>query len=256
MPSPPESKTTSSPKAKSRNLPPFKSLWMGNPSPAQELLRELIDQWMIRNEATATKYGQPSAEDVDRAYAEFVKQFPSPEEFEKRCAAAGLTEAAVRRMVAQQLYLSRFIDYRFRPSAQVTDEQVEAYYQDEFAPQLKARNQPVPPLDDVDDTIREVLIQRAINERATKWLDDSRDGSADRRHVARKWLVKRLWRWLAAMLLLVALLCGAAFLVLQSGALNRWIRNALVRQIEARTGARVELARFSPSSPAFASRTR
>jgi hypothetical protein len=156
-------------------LAAFQKLVDGESKPRQELLRELIDQWMIRNEATATKYGQPSPEDVDRAYAEFVKQFPSPEEFQKRCAAAGLTEAAVRRMVAQQLYLSRFIDYRFRPSAQVTDEQVEAYYKDEFAPQLKARNQPVPPLEDVDDTIREVLIQRAINERATKWLDDSRD---------------------------------------------------------------------------------
>ena len=33
----------------------------------------------------------------------------------------------------------------------------------------------MPPLDDVEDTIREVLIQRAINERSTKWLDDSRD---------------------------------------------------------------------------------
>lgn len=156
-------------------LAAFQKLVDGESKPRPELLRELIDQWMIRNEATATKYGQPSAADVDRAYAEFVKQFPSPEEFQKRCAAAGLTEAAVRRMVAQQLYLSRFIDYRFRPSAQVTDQQVEAYYKDEFAPQLKARNQPVPPLDDVDDTIREVLIQRAINERATKWLDDSRD---------------------------------------------------------------------------------
>jgi hypothetical protein len=158
-----------------RELAEFQKLVDGESKPRQELLRELIDQWMIRNEATATKYGQPSAEDVDRAYSEFVKQFPSPQEFQKRCAAAGLTDAAVRRIVAQQLYLSRFIDYRFRPSAQVTDDQIEAYYKDEFAPQLKARNQPVPPLDDVDDTIREVLIQRAINERATKWLDDSRD---------------------------------------------------------------------------------
>jgi hypothetical protein len=156
-------------------LAAFQKLVDGESKPRQELLRELIDQWMIRNEATAAKYGQPSAEDVDRAYAEFVKQFPSPEGFKKRCTAAGLTEAAVRRIIAKQLYLSRFIDYRFRPSAQVSDQQVEAYYKDEFAPQLKARNQPVPPLDDVDDTIREVLIQRAINERATKWLDDSRD---------------------------------------------------------------------------------
>lgn len=158
-----------------QELAAFQKLVEGESKPRQELLRELIDQWMIRNEATATKYGQASAEDVDRAYAEFVKQFPSPQEFEKRCAAAGLTQAAVRRMVARQLYLSRFIDYRFRPSAQVSDDQIEAYYKDEFAPQLTARKQPVPPLDEVEDTIREVLIQRAINERATKWLDDSRD---------------------------------------------------------------------------------
>ena len=158
-----------------RELGQFQMLVDGKSKSRAELLRELTDQWMVRTEAIAAKYGEPPAADVDRAYAEFVKQFPSPEEFQKRCAAAGLSEAAVRRMVAQQLYLSRFIDYRFRPSAQVTDEQVEAYYRDEFAPQLKARNQPVPPLDDVDDTIREVLIQRAINDRATKWMDENRE---------------------------------------------------------------------------------
>jgi hypothetical protein len=57
----------------------------------------------------------------------------------------------------------------------VSDEQVETYYRDEFSPQLKARNEPVPPLDDVDETIREVLIQRAISDRAAKWLGESRD---------------------------------------------------------------------------------
>ena len=158
-----------------RELGAFQMLVDGKSKPRAELIRELSDQWLIRSEATATKYGRPSAADVDRAYAEFVKQFPSPEDFQKRCASAGLTEAAVRRIVAQQLYLSRFIDYRFRPEAQVSDQQVETYYRDEFAPQLKARNEAVPPLDDVDDTIREVLIQRAISERAAKWLSESRD---------------------------------------------------------------------------------
>jgi hypothetical protein len=158
-----------------RELAAFQLLVDGKSKPRAELIRELSDQWLIRSEATATRYGQLPALDVDRAYAEFVKQFPSPEDFQKRCAGAGLTEAAVRRIVAQQLYLSRFIDYRFRPEAQVSDEQVETYYHDEFAPQLKARNEPVPPLDDVDDTIREVLIQRAISDRAAKWLGESRD---------------------------------------------------------------------------------
>jgi hypothetical protein len=158
-----------------RELAAFQLLVDGKAKPRAELIRELSDQWMIRSEANATKYAQPPAADVDRAYAEFEKQFPSAEEFQQRRVSAGLTEAAVRRMVAQQLYLSRFIDYRFRPEAQVSDEQVEAYYRDEFSPQLKARKEPVPPLDDVDDTIREVLIQRAISDRAAKWLTDSRD---------------------------------------------------------------------------------
>jgi hypothetical protein len=158
-----------------RELAAFQKLVDGKSKPREELLRELADQWLIRNEAMTAKYNRPSAADVDRAYAEFVKQFPSPEEFEKRRAEVGLTESAVRRLIAQQLYLSRFIDYRFRPEAQVSDEQVDAYYQNEFAPQLKARKESVPPLDDVEDTIREVLIQRAINDRATKWLDDTRD---------------------------------------------------------------------------------
>ena len=89
--------------------------------------------------------------------------------------AAGLAESAVRRLLAQQLYLSRFLDFRFRPAAQVDDQQVDAYYKNDFVPQLQKRGEPVPPLDDVDDTIREVLVQRAINDRATAWLDETRE---------------------------------------------------------------------------------
>jgi hypothetical protein len=157
-----------------RELAAFQQLVDGKSKPRAELLRELGDQWMIRSEANTANYSQPSSADVDRAYAEFVKQFPSAEDFAQRCAEAGLSETAVRRMVQQQLYLARFIDYRFRPAAQVTDQQVADYYRDEFVPQLKARNAEVPPLDDVDDTIREVLIQRAINDRANKFLDENR----------------------------------------------------------------------------------
>jgi hypothetical protein len=157
-----------------RELSAFQQLVDGTPKPRSEVLRELADQWLIRNEATTAGYGQPPSADVDRAYADFVKQFPSAETFKQRCADAGLSEAAVRRMIQQQLYLARFIDYRFRPAAQVTDQQVADYYRDDFVPQLKARNAEIPSLDDVDDTIREVLIQRAISTREEKWLDESR----------------------------------------------------------------------------------
>jgi hypothetical protein len=157
-----------------RELTAFQQLVDGHAKTRLEVIQELADQWILRGEANTAKYPPPSKEDVDRATAQFEEQFSSPAEFEKRRAAAGLTELAIRRMIEQQLYLARFIDYRFRPAAQVDEKQIAAYYNDEFAPQLKARGDKVPALEDVEDTIREVLIQRAISDRANKWLDDTR----------------------------------------------------------------------------------
>jgi hypothetical protein len=157
-----------------RELGAFQTLVDGQSKPRAELLRELEDQWVVRGEATAATYPEPSTEDVDRAYSQLEKQFTSPAEFSQRCAAAGLSEAAVRRLLQQQLYLSRFLDFRFRPAAQVTDSQIEEYYKTEFAAPLQKHSQPVPALEDVSDTIREVLVQRAISDRATAWLDDTR----------------------------------------------------------------------------------
>jgi len=157
-----------------RELGAFQTLVDGQSKSRAELLRELEDQWLVRGEAAAATYPEPSNEDVDLAYSQLEKQFASPSEFRQRCAAVGLSEAAVRRLLQQQLYLSRFLDFRFRPAAQVTDSQIENYYKNEFAAPLQKRGQPVPALDDVSDTIREVLVQRAISDRATAWLDDTR----------------------------------------------------------------------------------
>jgi len=157
-----------------RELAAFQDLVDGRGKPRADLIRELADQWMVRGEADAAKYPQPSQDDVDRAYAKLAARFSSSDEFKNRCAAVGLSEVEIRGMLAQQLYLSRFLDYRFRPAAQVDQKQIESYYNDEFVPQLKSRNEPIPALDDVEDTIREVLIQRAIDDRSAQWLEETR----------------------------------------------------------------------------------
>jgi hypothetical protein len=157
-----------------RELSAFQKLVDGSSKSRVEVIQELADQWIMRGEATTAQFPLPSKEDVDRAYEQFAKQFGSPEEFAKRSDEAGLTKSAIRRILEQQLYLARFIGYRFRPAAQVDDKQIAAYYNDEFAVKLKARGETVPALEDVEDTIREVLIQRAISDRAAKWLEETR----------------------------------------------------------------------------------
>jgi hypothetical protein len=157
-----------------RELAGFQELVDGRSKSRGELIRELAGEWIVRGEADGAKYPGPTNDDIENAYTRLAGQFALPGEFHKRMTAAGLSEAAVRRILGQQLYLSRFLDYRFRPSAQVDQKEIETYYQEEFALQLKGRGQAVPPLDAVADTIREVLVQRAITDRANQWIDETR----------------------------------------------------------------------------------
>jgi hypothetical protein len=157
-----------------RELGAFQQVIEGKAKSRDERIRELAEQWIVRGDAKTAKFAHPSEADIDHAYAKLVEQFPSDADFKARCAAAGLTNSALRRILADQLFLSRFLDYRFRPAIQIDEKQMQAYYEDEFASVLRKRGQPVPPLDDIEEEIREVLIQRAIDDRATKWLDDAR----------------------------------------------------------------------------------
>jgi hypothetical protein len=157
-----------------RELQSFQELVNGKARSRAEVVDELIDQWVVRNEATTSRFPHPSATRIDAEFAQLEKQLPSPEAFRGRLRELGLSENAVRRLVEQQHFLTRFLDYRFRPDAQVEQAQIEAYYNGEFAAKLKAENQPLPPLDQVEDQIHELLTQRDINERATRWVDDTK----------------------------------------------------------------------------------
>jgi hypothetical protein len=157
-----------------RELSGFQELVEGHAAPRSKVLDELIDQWIIRTEANAALFPHPSEVEVDRELERLQQQFASPEAFHARLRELGLYEAAVRRLLRQELFLTRFLDYRFRPTEQIDRKQIEDYYHQELAPQLAARGQPLPPLEEIENQIREVLIQRAINDRAMRWLEDSK----------------------------------------------------------------------------------
>jgi hypothetical protein len=100
--------------------------------------------------------------------------FASPEEYQVRKKQSGLSDKEIQRMLARQLYLSNYLDSRFRPAVQVTAKQVEDFYQEAVVPRAKARNQPPPSLDNSREYIQEALVQRGINEQAEIWLKESR----------------------------------------------------------------------------------
>ena len=157
-----------------RELAAYQQLVEGHAEPYDKLISELIEQWMVNSEAAEAHFPPAAESEVDREVAQIQGRFPSVAAYQQRLGELGITPQTVRRIVAQQIYLARYLDYKFRPAVQVDDAAIEAYYKQVLAPQLAAKNQPVPSLADVSEQIREVLVQQGISARAEMWFDETK----------------------------------------------------------------------------------
>lgn len=157
-----------------RELRSFQELVEGHSAAEAKLVDLLLEQWIVNAEASTTRFPRLAPAEVQQALERLEKQFPSPEAYRARCAALELSPEAVRRHLEQQLFLVRYLDWKFRPAVQVHAREIEQYYREELAPRLARSGQGVPPLAQVDEMIRELLTQRQINELAARWLEEMR----------------------------------------------------------------------------------
>ena len=139
-----------------------------------EVLDRLIDQWIVRNEAKAALYPQPSEQEVDRSLQRLRRSFSSSEAFEERKKQSGMSDDEILRMLRLQLYLSNYLDSRFRASIRIEEKDVEEFYRTRVVPRAESRGQSPPALEAARDFIQEALVQRAINAQSDRWLKESR----------------------------------------------------------------------------------
>jgi hypothetical protein len=128
----------------------------------------------VRNEAETARFPHPADLEIAHGVEHLQSSFASTEEYQERKRKSGLSDEEIQRMLAKQLFLSNYLDSRFRPAVQVTAKQVEDFYLEAVVPRAKARNQAPPSLDASREYIQEALIQRGINEQAEIWLKESR----------------------------------------------------------------------------------
>jgi len=157
-----------------RELSRYQTFLDGTSQSDEEILNRLIDQWIVRNEASAARFPQPSEEDVDRSIERLKRSFASEEAYETRKKQTGLTDEEIRRFTRAQLYLSNYLDSRFRPVVQIKEDEIEEFYKSRVIPRAESRGQTPPALENARDFIQEALVQRAINDQADRWLKESR----------------------------------------------------------------------------------
>jgi hypothetical protein len=157
-----------------RQLGHYQMLVEGKSESEEQLLDRLIDQWVMQNEADASRFPHPSDADIDQGVEALKKSFASAQLYEERKKQSGLNDIQVRDKIATQLYLTSYLDSRFRPSIQIDAAAIEAFYKNAVLPRAKARGQEPPTLEESRDTIQDALIQEEIDNQAGQWLKESR----------------------------------------------------------------------------------
>ncbi len=143
-------------------------------------LDRLIDQELLREQVRVSEFPPPSEEEVSKRIQEVRKQYPDAESeagWQAELTRYGLTEAALKDRIAQQLNLTRLVDARLRPSVNVDAKSIESYYNQELLPQLRQSGGKEVALAQVTPQIKELLTQQQVNQLLTLWLQNLRASS-------------------------------------------------------------------------------
>jgi peptidyl-prolyl cis-trans isomerase SurA len=136
----------------------------------------MVEQALVRSELENSRYPTPAPSDVDPVLAQLKKErFPNHADFERALPEYGITEQDVRNELLWQRTLLSFLDVRFRPSVQLTDKEIQEYFQKTVQPaaQLAHPGQPVA-LDNYRDEIETTLTGQREDQAMSAWLDQAK----------------------------------------------------------------------------------
>jgi peptidyl-prolyl cis-trans isomerase SurA len=147
-----------------------------SPAGKRATAERMVEQKLVRRELESSRYPTPQPNDVLPALDEFKKRFyPNQGDFEHALAQYGITEQNVKDELLWQRTLLEFIEVRFRSGVQVTDRQIQDYFDKVVAPAARAAHpgQPVS-LADYRDQIELTLTGRGEDREMDSWLKEAR----------------------------------------------------------------------------------
>jgi len=135
------------------------------------VLQRLIEQTLIREQIQQFPGLEIDDEQVESQIASVEKNVGGAE----KLAEMKIEIEALRDRLRWQLQVMKFIDYRFRQFVVVDTKEIEAYYQNQFLPELQKRNVPsAPELAEVEERIRKIVTEERLNTQVDEWLTSLR----------------------------------------------------------------------------------
>lgn len=140
----------------------------------RRVLNALIEERLRFHEIDRFGFEQVPVDMIEKNVAQIRASFPSEEAFRKTLRDLGLSQQALRQLVARQLMVLTHVEEQLGPRVFVSLDDITAYYRNVLTPEMQKRKQPVPPQDEVRDQIRAVLKEQRLNEELAKWTEELR----------------------------------------------------------------------------------
>jgi hypothetical protein len=147
-----------------------------SPESRRAMAERMVDQKLILRELDNSRYPAPAAAEVDPILDKLKKDnFPSDEDYRRALADDGVSEQDVRDQLLWERRLLLFIDVRFRPGVQVSEEDIQDYFTKVVEPAARAAHpgQPVT-LDDYRAQIEEKLTGDRVDQQMNAWLENAK----------------------------------------------------------------------------------
>ena len=137
----------------------------------------LVEQALIRREMSFGSYPPVPAAQIDQAVASTEKARGGAAALDGLLKKDRLTRRDLRDYLEWQLALLKFIELRFRPAVEVTNEDVENYYKAHVAVK-PAPDGTTPSLRDLHDQIEQKLTGERVDIQLDEWIKRSRTRTA------------------------------------------------------------------------------
>lgn len=140
----------------------------------RRVLDALVEERLRFHEIDRYGFEQVPVDQVEKEMAAIRGRFPSDEAYRKALRDLGMTQQALRQLVARQLMVLTHVDEQLGPRVFVSLDDITAYYRNVLTPEMQKQGAEVPPIEDVRDQIRAVLKEQRLNQELDKWTEELR----------------------------------------------------------------------------------
>ncbi|HEV7785657.1 MAG TPA: hypothetical protein VGQ28_10005 [Thermoanaerobaculia bacterium] len=140
----------------------------------KRVLNSLVEERLRFHEIDRYGLEQVPVDDIEKAVAKVRAGFKDEASFQKALKEVGLTPKGLHQLMARQLLVLTYVDERLGPRVFVTFDDINKYYRTVLTPEMQKKGQPVPPLEDVREDIREVLKQQKLTQELQTWTAELR----------------------------------------------------------------------------------